>query len=347
MQPILVRFGGYQPPASIHNQAAAVMGRALAARLGAAVRFELQGNVVEAGHQAADLLTQVENGTRTLCYFSASYLAGRVPEIALLDLPFVLQDRARAHAVLDGPLGRILSEKLAAATGYRLLGWWDNGFRHLSNRVRPIRVPAHCRGLRIRTLFSETHRRAFELMGFEPVALDVKDMLEAVRSGAVDAQENPLTNFRNFGIDEHHRHITLSRHFFGAAALLCHKASYDAWPAEVQDAMSQAAAEAGAAQRRLAAAQDDAVLAQLRPAQNDVVPADPSRTGAVRAGRRAAGRGTAQGLRRTPVRLPAQERRRPWPSDLKPPPPGRGPGPSARSTSTPRRRWPSPRWRSC
>ena len=271
MAPVHIRFGGYQPPASVHSRAAEVFGEALARRLGDRLRFDLDGDIVAAGHKAAELLTMVEDGALTMCYFSTSYLAARVPEFGLLDLPFTINDRDHAYRVLDGPLARRLAEKLRAATGYRLLGLWDNGFRHLSNAVRPIRTPADCAGLRIRTLFSELHGRAFALLGFEPVALDVKDLVAGVRSGAIDAQDNPLTNIYNFGIHEHHRHITLTRHFFGAAALLCHDASYASWPDAVRRAVRQAAAEATVAQRRFAAAEDDEVLAKLAGPRNDII----------------------------------------------------------------------------
>ncbi len=238
MASIPIRFGGYQPPASVHNKAAEVFGNTLATRLGDDVAFSLDGNIIASGHQAADLLRFVEHGELTLCYFSASYLAERVPAFALLDLPFLLNHRPMAYAALDGPLGQHLAEQLEAHTGFRLLGWWDNGFRHLSNRVRPIQNPGDCRGLRIRTLMSDLHQDVFRRLGFEPVPLDVKDLLASVKSGSIDAQENPLTNIYNFGIHEHHRYITLSGHFFGAAVLLCHRASYDAWPADMQQAVT-------------------------------------------------------------------------------------------------------------
>jgi TRAP-type transport system periplasmic protein len=75
-----------------------------------------------------------------------------------------------------------------------------------------------------------------------------------VRVGSIDAQENPLTTIYNFGIHTYHRHITLSGHFFGAAVVLCHQASYNAWTDEVRQAVHTAIAEATAAQRQFARA---------------------------------------------------------------------------------------------
>jgi TRAP-type C4-dicarboxylate transport system substrate-binding protein len=271
MPPIHIRFGDYQPPASVHNKAAEVLGHTLATRLGASVRFELNGNIVASGHRAADLLTMVESGVRAMCYFSASYLAAQVPEFALLDLPFTINDRQKAYAVLDGALGQLLTDKLHAITGFRLLALWDNGFRHLTNAVRSIRTPMDCVGLRLRTLLSDVHQRVFQGLDFEPVALDVKELMAGVQSGAIEAQENPLTNTYHFGIHRYHRYITLSGHFFGAAVLLCHRASYAGWPTEVQRAIEEAVHNATAAQRRFAAAEDDDVLTKLRLARNEII----------------------------------------------------------------------------
>ncbi|MBF0277233.1 MAG: TRAP transporter substrate-binding protein [SAR324 cluster bacterium] len=263
MPPVHIKFGGYQPPSSVHNQAAEVFGQELSMRLGKAVQFELDGNIMNSGHKAADLFQLVESGELTACYFSTSYLSTRIPEFALFDLPFVIDQREKAYALMDGPLGETLSEKVNHNTAYRLLGLWDNGFRHWSNKVRPIRKPEDCRGMRLRTLFSDLHTEAFKLLGFDPIPLDVKDLISHVNSGEIDAQENPLTNLYNFGIHHHHRYLTLSCHFFGAAAFLCHQPSYQSWPSEFRQAFDESADAATAKQRQLAAAEDDDVMNKL------------------------------------------------------------------------------------
>ena len=218
----------------------------------------------------------VERGDLEMCYFASSYLSGRVPALELLDLPFTITDRVQAYRLLDGELGALLTAQGAESTGYRLLGFWDNGFRHFSNDTRPIRRPADCKGLRIRTLFSEMHRRCFAMLGFEPVALDVQELRAAVASGRVDAQENPLTTLHVFGLHAHHRYVTLSGHFFGTALLLCNAAAHARWPEVVQAAVRQAAIEATAAQRGFAAAEDETVLAVLRRAGTEVISLTPA-----------------------------------------------------------------------
>jgi TRAP-type C4-dicarboxylate transport system substrate-binding protein len=155
-----------------------------------------------------------------------------------------------------------------------VLAFWDNGFRHFTNRVRPIRKPADCRGLKIRTLDNALHQEVFRALGFEPMQIDVKDFPAAVASGAVDAQDNPLTNIVNFGVYRTHRHITLTSHFFGIALLLANRARFDAWPAEVRDAFRAAIAPATRLQRDLAAQEDIDCLALLQKDGCEIVAGD-------------------------------------------------------------------------
>ncbi len=275
-----INAGGYQGPNSIHTRAMHIFGRAVDEALDGDVAFSFQESVIDTGHMAADLLTMVESGELTMCYFSTSYLADRVAEFALLDLPFTFTDRNATYAVLDGNLGQHLAGLLEENTGYKLLDFWDNGFRHLTNGRHPIRQPGDCKGMTIRTLFSELHGQVFRKLGFKPKALDVKDLQEGVRSGAIVAQENPLTNTFNFGIHEHHPYITLSSHFFGAAALLCNRAAFDNWSDTQRAAVRQAAQKATAAQRSMATVEDSAMMSKLSETDVQIVKLTESERGA-------------------------------------------------------------------
>jgi C4-dicarboxylate-binding protein DctP len=226
-------------------------------RLGAPIKVALTDNITAAGRRADDLLAMTEGDELDICYFSSSYLAARVPSLELFDRPFRFADREAAYALLDGAAGRRMMEDVARATGFRVLGFWDNGFRHISNGRHPIRRPADCAGLRIRTLDNAMHQAFFRRLGFEPVFIDVKDLVKAAADGSIDAQENPLTNIANFELHRHHRFVSLTAHLFGVALLLVNAARHDDWPADVRAAVQAAAAAATAVQRREAAAEDD------------------------------------------------------------------------------------------
>lgn len=258
-----LRFGGYQPEASVHTRALRHLAATLTSRLGADCQVEVTPDVTAVGRRAADLLTLVETGEIDLCYFASSYLAGRVPALKVVDLPFTFPDRTRIYAALDGTLGAMLSAEVAAATGYHVLGFWDNGFRHISNRLRPIRRPDDCRGMRLRTLDNALHREIFSTLGFVPVVVDVKDLASAVVNGIVDAQENPLTNLVNFNLHKTHRFVSLTTHFFGVALLLVNRAAFDRLPAGTRAALVEASVEATARQRDMAQAEDARCLKLL------------------------------------------------------------------------------------
>ena len=271
MTAIALKFGGYQEPASIHNQAAGRFGELLKKKLGDRVSFELIGSVLKIGRGSGDLVPMLESGELTFCYMSTVRFSTAAPELQLLELPFVVKDRATVFKALDGELGESARRKIDSGTKCRLLGYWDNGFRYLSNRVHPIRKPADCRGIRIRTQMSDLHGEVFRALGFEPIKSDIKEFVEQVGGDRFQAQDNPLTNIYNFGVHNHHRYITLSGHFWGASAMVCNVAHYRGWPKDVQAAVDTAARDATAYQRQLAAAEDAEIMAKLDPAQNEVI----------------------------------------------------------------------------
>ncbi len=216
----MIRAGGYQGPQSVHTRGMRALGAALPG-------FSLLENVTADGSAATDLLRRVESGELDLCYFASSYLAARAPALLAFDIPFAFADRASAYRAVDGELGRLVAAEVAARTGFAVLAFWDNGFRHLSNRARPLARPEDCRGLSIRTLDNQLHQDVFRSFGFRPIMIDVRDLPEAVRDGTVDAQENPLTNTVNFGLHRTHRFHSLTGHLFGVAPLLANRTWYE------------------------------------------------------------------------------------------------------------------------
>jgi TRAP-type C4-dicarboxylate transport system substrate-binding protein len=273
---LTLKFGGYQEPASIHNRAAARFGELLEDKLGRRIAFELIGSILKLGRRSGDLVPMVERGELSFCYISTVRFSKAAPALQLLELPFVIADRAAAFRALDGEFGNGARGRIEETTACRVLGYWDNGFRQLTNRVRPIRRPEDCRGIRIRTQMSELHGEVFRALGFEPIAADIKEFVDGIAGDRFDAQDNPLTNIYNFGVHNYHRYITLSAHFWGASVLVCNAAHYRGWPRDVQAAVDAAAREATAYQRQLAAAEDAEILAKLDPAESEVIRLNPS-----------------------------------------------------------------------
>jgi len=263
MAATVVRLAGYQGKGSILTAALQQLTQSLHdSDWGLPVAC--QADVTADQEKAAELFDSVEHGQRQIGYMASGYLSGRVSELAVLDLPFSVADRQAALAALDGRAGELLTHSVSQKSGFQVLAFWDNGFRHISNAVRPIRNPQDCQGLVIRTLDSASYRASLAALGFEPVTTDVKDLVRVVQSGQVQAQENPLTNLLNFSLWQHHPYVSLTQHYFGVLLLVCSRAWYDTLSQAQRHTLLQAVALTTRAQRLSAQAQDVIALAQLQ-----------------------------------------------------------------------------------
>ncbi|MFL4967150.1 MAG: TRAP transporter substrate-binding protein [Xanthobacteraceae bacterium] len=250
-QPIQIRMSGYGPASTGFSRALKLIGERLTAQFGDAVDVKYVWNILDFGYRAEDILWLVESGVLTLGYQSSSYLTDRIPQLGLVDLPFLFADNAGARAAMDGALGEMLTRTIEEATNFRILGWFENGFRHISNRLREVRSPADLAGMRIRVLPSRIQARTFELLGAVPLPCDLTEALAAIAAGTIDAQENPLANTVTYGAHKFHRFHTLTSHFYVSRPIFIHRTSFDAWPVDLQRAMRNAVGEAVAFQRGL------------------------------------------------------------------------------------------------
>ena len=132
--------------------------------------------------------------------------------------------------------------KTEERVSYRILGWFENGFRHISNRLRPVHLPADLKGMNIRVLPSEIQRRTFELLGAIAMRMDLSEAIAMIKAGTLDAQENPLANTVTYGVHKFHKFHTLTSHFYISRPIFLHRAAYDAWPEDLRRAMQTAVA---------------------------------------------------------------------------------------------------------
>jgi TRAP-type C4-dicarboxylate transport system substrate-binding protein len=249
---ILIRMGGYGPASTCFSKALVFIGDRLKAQFGDQVDVKYIWNIMEFGYRSEDILWLVESGVLSLGYQSSSYLTDRVPELGFVDLPFMFSNKDDARTAMDGALGATLAQKIEDRVGYQIVGWFENGFRHISNRLRPVRSPADLAGMTIRVLPSDVQVRTFELLGAQPLRWDLTEALAAIVAGKIDAQENPLANTVTYGAHKYHPFHTLTGHFYISRPIFICRAQFDTWPKPLQDAMRRAAADAVVFQRALA-----------------------------------------------------------------------------------------------
>jgi TRAP-type transport system periplasmic protein len=254
--PIKIRMGGYGPPATSFSRSLKLIGDTLVSEFGDRVDVKYVWNIMDFGYRAEDILWLVEDGVLTLGYQSSSYLTDRVPELGFVDLPFLFDRTAVARAAIDGKLGHFLAGKIEERVNYRILGYFENGFRHISNRLRSVRTPSDLAGMRIRVLPSEVQARTFELLGAIPLRWDLTEAIAAIKAGTIDAQENPFANTVTYGVHKFHHFHTVTNHFYISRPIFLHRPAFDSWPADLQNAMRSAVKRAVDFQRNLAIDED-------------------------------------------------------------------------------------------
>ena len=248
---IQIIMGGYGPPTTGFSLALKQVGDRLEAKFGDLVDIKYVYNIMDIGYPASDILWLVESGLITIGYQSSSYMTSRVPELGVADLPFIFSDTEEARAAVDGAFGEMLATNLEQKMNYRILGFFENGFRHISNRVRPVRVPSDLDDLSIRVLPSEVQKRTFELLGADPEIMDLTQVIARVKAGEIDAQENPFVNTVTYGVHNFHKFHSETNHFYISRPIFVHQQSFDAWPKELQDEIRLAFKDAIAFQREL------------------------------------------------------------------------------------------------
>ena len=259
----MLRIAGYQGPSSILSQGLACLVETLKSD-GWKSDIDWLPNVTDHQEKAADLFASIENGSRHIGYMASGYLSARVSELEVLELPFTVDNRKTALSALDRTAGEILTKAVGQKTGFHVLGFWDNGFRHLSNSVRPIKHPTDAVGLKIRTLDSTLYLATLDAIGFQALTCDVKDLVAWIQQDVVQAQENPLTNFMGFELWKHHPYVSLTHHFYGVLLLVCPIAWYDTLDQEQRQLVAHAVNTSTALQRQLAAEQDAITLLRMQ-----------------------------------------------------------------------------------
>ncbi len=273
---IRIRMAGYGPPTTGFSKALKFIGDRLQGEFGDGIAVDYIWNIMEHGYKAEDILTLVEKGEMTLGYQSSSYLTDRVPELGFVDLPFLFADNAQARGAMDGALGAYLARKIEQRVGYRILGWFENGFRHISNRLRPAHLPADLKGMKIRVLPSDIQKRTFELLGAMAMRMDLTEAIAMIKAGTLDAQENPLANTVTYGVHNFHKFHTLTSHFYISRPIFLHRPSFEAWPQDLQRAMQAAVMEAVRFQRRLAVEEHNASCKIIEDAGCEIVELTPN-----------------------------------------------------------------------
>lgn len=209
------------------------------------------------------MLQALQGGVQEFYTGSALALLGQVKEIGFQDVPFLFNSEAEAHAVFDGAVGDHLNRKLDAV-GIKVLGWWENGFRHITNSRRPVNTLADLKGIKLRTQPNPLTLDAFKAIGANAAPLPWSELFVALETKAFDGQENPVVLMYTQRFYEVQKYMTLSGHVYSPLIFAVSKKFWDGLSPDEQRAMSEAARKATQLQRKTNAAEAASALQGMK-----------------------------------------------------------------------------------
>ncbi|MCX7788868.1 MAG: TRAP transporter substrate-binding protein [Spirochaetes bacterium] len=207
----------------------------------------------------------VRMGTLEMVATSASPLTGLVPEFNVFDLPFIISSEKAADAIYDGPIGAKLAA-LLEPKGIKLLAYYENGFRQLTNSVREVKSPADLKGMKIRTMQNPIHLAAWRALGANPTPMPFSEVFTAMQQKTIDGQENPIPTIYLSKFYEVQKYVTLTGHVYGPHILLINKKMFDSFPAEDQKIILEAAQASAKFQRETNRKMNRDFIAELKKA---------------------------------------------------------------------------------
>lgn len=184
-------------------------------------------------------------GTQDIVLTSDTLLSSWIPDVGILNLPFLFEDSDHVRSVLDGEIGDLLSSKVEEE-GALVLAWWENGFRSITNSKNEIKEPADLKGMKIRTPEGEVFIDTFKTLGALPTPISFGELYSALQLGTVDAQENPPAHIITQRYYEVQDFVSRTNHIHISTPILMNKKAFERMPEEYQIIVKDTAIELAA-----------------------------------------------------------------------------------------------------
>lgn len=277
IRPRMIRFGYGLNEDSNQGRAAKLLSEEVAKASGGKLKVRTFG----AASLGPD--DQMQNaligGAQEMMVGSTATLVGITKEMAVWDTPFLFNSAEQADKVLDGPVGREIMDKLEEK-GLVGLVYWENGFRNMTNNVRPIEKMEDFDGIKLRVMPNPVFLETFKLMGANAVPLPFSELFTALETKAVDGQENPFNTILSSKFFEVQKYLTVTNHVYSPWIVTASKRWWDGLSKTEQDIIMQAAVKARDFERKDTREEAAKALAQLKEngmQVNEISPAEVQR----------------------------------------------------------------------
>jgi tripartite ATP-independent transporter DctP family solute receptor len=257
--PMEIKFGHVGKPGSLLEMCAQEFAKRANAKLGDKAKVVVYGSS-QLGNDS-ELMKKLKLGTVDLA-LPSTVMSSYVPSFGLFEMPYLVKNRAQMAKIRDQIVYPTLAPQ-ALKAGYRIIGVWENGFRQITNNVRPIYKPADLKGIKLRTPKGTWRVKMFKAYGANPTPLAFSEVFVALQTGAMDGQENPLAQIVSGHFQEVQKYLSLTGHVYTPAYVVA-GASWNRMPPNVRKILSDTAKEMQPVVYKMAAALDAKLLAQIK-----------------------------------------------------------------------------------
>ena len=208
-----------------------------------------------------ELLQKLLLGTADFA-LPSTVMSSVVPEFGMFEMPYLVKDREHMKRIEQEVVWPTLAPA-AEAKGYKVLGVWENGFRHITNNVRPIVKPEDLQGIKLRTPSGEWRVKMFQAYGANPTPMSFSEVFTALQTGVVDGQENPFTQIYSARFHEVQKYLSLTGHVYTPAYVLAGKTKWESLPEDVRKILEETAKETQAYVYENAARLEEELLTKI------------------------------------------------------------------------------------
>jgi len=256
-----LKLGTSTQPTHIYNLAADYFAKIVAEETGG----EIEVQVFPAAQLGSerDMVEGLQLGSLEMTLTSTGPMGNFVPQVKLFNLPFLFKDRESCYRVLDGEIGTQISDRFVKV-GIRSLGWFENGFRNITNSKRAVNSPDDMKGVKIRVMEDDVFILTMKAMGASPLPMAFGELYTALEQKTVDAQENPLAVIHSSRFFEVQKYLAMTGHFYSPAVLLISEMTWKGLSPEHQKIVADAAAKARDYERGLSLKADQELEAACK-----------------------------------------------------------------------------------
>lgn len=213
-----------------------------------------------------DLVNFMKTGNVQMGMLGVEPLTTIAPKLKVIGMPYIFPDRESAYKVLDGEIGAEMVAELPQKHGIRVLAYFENGFRNVTNSKHEILTPEDLKGLKIRTPQSPVSMAIFKALGANPVSMSFGELYTALEQKTVDGQENPLSLIYQNNFHEVQDYVSLTNHMYSPMVLVISEKVWSEFSPELQKAVQEAAKEARDYERKLSAEEEADLIKKLEEA---------------------------------------------------------------------------------